>query len=62
MNGRHPLYNRQLMKSQMQLPISVCINTPSIAVTSLFRKPDRTAQFPDMASTAVQHLANRRQK
>ena len=41
----------------MQLPIPVCINAPSIADTSLFHKTD-TAQFPDTASTTVQHLAN----
>ena len=45
----------------MQLPIPVCINAPSIADTSLFRKPD-SAQFPDMASTTVKHLANRGQQ
>ena len=55
------LYNRQLIKPQMQLPIPVCIKAPSIADTSLFHKPD-TAQFPDMASTTVQHLANRGHK
>ena len=57
---RSALYNGQLIKSQIQLPIPVCINDPSIADTSLFRKPD-TAQFPDMAST-VQHLTNRGHK
>ena len=57
LNGGQPLYNGQVIKSQMQRPIHVCINAPSIVDTSLFHKPD-TAQFPDTASTTVQHLAN----
>ena len=61
LNGGQPLYKGQLIKSQIQLPIPVCINAPSIVDTSLFRKLD-TAQFPDMASTTVQHLANRGHK
>lgn len=39
LNGRQPLYNGYLIKSQIQLLIPTCITTSWIADASLFRNP-----------------------